>query len=214
MCSSHHSDRTSLEYPITVPRTLKPLFPQTGAAATGKRNFDKPKRYYPPIDGGELTDTSGLLGFRKTFSCEGISENASHIITNFRRKDTLSNKETAWRKWASWCLEQNLNPLQAPVKDITKYSTFFFKYGNEKKLHRSPIPAFHECIDGLSVGKHPRTCSFVSVVFNLIPPKRRSMFVWDVKQVLHFVKGKFGDNNQLSNKELSLKVTILFTLTT
>ena len=40
------------------------------------------------------------------------------------------------------------------------------------------------------------------------------MFVWDVKQVLDFVKEKFGDSNQLSNKELSLKSTILFTLST
>ena len=33
-------------------------------------------------------------------------------------------------------------------------------------------------------------------------------FVWDVKQVLDFLKEKFGDNDQLSNKELTLKVTI------
>ena len=40
------------------------------------------------------------------------------------------------------------------------------------------------------------------------------MFVWDVKQVQDFPKEKFGDNDQLSNKELTLKVTILLTLTT
>ena len=40
------------------------------------------------------------------------------------------------------------------------------------------------------------------------------MFVWDVKQALDFLKEKLGDNDQLSNKELTLKVTILLTLTT
>ena len=40
------------------------------------------------------------------------------------------------------------------------------------------------------------------------------MFVWDVKQVQDFPKEKFGDNDQLSNKELTLKVTILLALTT
>ena len=40
------------------------------------------------------------------------------------------------------------------------------------------------------------------------------MFVWDVKQVLDFLKEKFGDNDQLSNKELILKVTILLASTT
>ena len=36
----------------------------------------------------------------------------------------------------------------------------------------------------------------------------------DVKQTLHFVKDKCGDNDQLSNKELTLKVTILLALIT
>ena len=40
------------------------------------------------------------------------------------------------------------------------------------------------------------------------------MFVWDVKQVLDFLKEKSGDNDQLSNKELTLKVTILLALAT
>ena len=66
----------------------------------------------------------------------------------------------------------------------------------------------------MPVEKHPRICLLVSVVFNLRPPKPKHMFVLDVKQVLDFVKEKFGDNDQLSNKELTLKVTTLLALTT
>ena len=40
------------------------------------------------------------------------------------------------------------------------------------------------------------------------------MFVWDVKQVLYFLKEKFGDSDKLSNEELTLKVTILLALAT
>ena len=173
----------------------------TKAAAPRKRNADKPKKYCPPIDGGELIDTGGLVGFRKTIWCEGISENASHIITNSRRKGTLSNYESAWRKWASWCLERKIDPFQTPVKDIIEYLTSLFNYGNEYRtinLHRSAISAFHEYIDGLPVGKHPRIGSLVSGIFNLRPPKPRYMFVWDIKQVLDFLKEQLGDNDQLS----------------
>ena len=95
--------------------------------------------------------------------------------------------------------------------------TFLFNYSNEHRtvnLHRSAVSAFHEYIDGLPVGKHPRICSLVSGVFNLRPPKPRYMFVSDVKQVLEFLKEKLGDNDQLSNKEVTLKVTILLALTT
>ena len=66
------------------PGTLKPLFQRTSAAVTGERNSEKPKKYCPPIDGGELIDTSGLVDFRKTLSCEEISENASHRMKNSR----------------------------------------------------------------------------------------------------------------------------------
>ena len=65
-------------------------------------------------------------------------------------------------------------------------------------------------MDDLHAEKHPRICSLVSGVFNLRPPKPRHMFVWDVKKVLDFLKEKFGDNDQLSNKELTLKVIIFF----
>ena len=87
MRSSPDSDCTSLEYPtIMVPRTFNPFCYGTSAAATWKRHSDKSKKYCSPIDGGELTDTSSLVGFKKTLSCEGILINVSHIITNFRRK--------------------------------------------------------------------------------------------------------------------------------
>ena len=89
-----------------------------------------------------------------------------------------------------------------------KILDFPFKFGNEYRtinLHRSSISVFHEYIDGSPVGKHLRICSVVSSVFNLRPPKPRYMFVSDVKQVLDFVKENFGDNSQLSNKELTIK---------
>ena len=70
-----------------VPRTLKTLCQETSAAALGKRNSNKPKEYCPSIDSGELIDTSDLAGFRKTLLCEGILENASHIIANSQIPD-------------------------------------------------------------------------------------------------------------------------------
>ena len=83
--SSPDSDYTSLEYPtIMVHRTFNPFCYGTSAAATWKRHSDKSKKYCSPIDGGELTDTSSLVGFTKTLSCEAILKNASHIIIHFR----------------------------------------------------------------------------------------------------------------------------------
>ena len=66
----------------------------------------------------------------------------------------------------------------------------------------------------MSVGKHPSICSLVSGVFGLTPTKPRYMLIWNVKEVVDFVKEKFDDNYQLSNKELALKVSIVLALTT
>ena len=115
------------------------------------------------------------------------------------------------------CLQRKIDPFQAPVKDIIEYVTFLSNYGDEYRTinsHKSAISAFHEYNGGLLVGKHPRICSLVSGELNLRPFKPRCMFVWNVKQVLHFVKEKFGDNDQLLNKELTLKVIVCLTLTT
>ena len=79
-------------------KTFKPLCQRSSADVSGTITSDKPKKYCQSIDGGELIDTSGLVGFRKTLLCEEISENASYIITNSRQKGTLSNYQSAWRK--------------------------------------------------------------------------------------------------------------------
>ena len=96
-----------------------------------KRNSHKPEKCYLSTDDGELIETNGLIDFKKTLLFEGISENTFHIITNSRRKGTLSNYESAWRKWPSWCPEQKIDHFQAPVKNNIEYLTFLFNYGNE-----------------------------------------------------------------------------------
>ena len=209
MCSSSDVDCTSLEYSAMVPRTLKPLCQGTNATAPQKRNSDNPQKYCPPIDDRELNHTTARLLSGKPLC---VKENP--FVS--RRKGTLFNYEAAWRKWPTWCLEQKNDPFQAPVKGIIENLTFVFNYGNKyrtKNFHKSSISAFDEYIDGLPAEKHSWICSLVCGVFNLKPPKPRCMLVWDAEQVLDFLKEKFGDNSQLSNKELTLKVTILLALT-
>ena len=93
-----------------VPRILKPLCQGTSATATGTRNSDKTKNIvHPLVVENSLTLAAWLVW--KSLLCEGISENASHIIPNFRRKGTLSNYESGRRKWAGWCFERKIDPF-------------------------------------------------------------------------------------------------------
>ena len=79
--------------------------------------------------------------------------------------------------------------------------------------YRSAISAFHDHIQGKPVGEHPRICSLVAVVFNCRPPQPRYCFIWNVQAVIDFIKSEWGQNEDLSDKYLSYKLTMLLALT-
>ena len=104
--------------------------------------------------------------------CVKVFQKTLFTLSQIPDENALYNYESAWRNWASWCLERKIS-FPAPVKDIIKYLTFLFNYGNEYRttnLHRSAISTFCECIDGFPVEKHSRISSLVSGLFNLVCP--------------------------------------------
>ena len=79
--------------------------------------------------------------------------------------------------------------------------------------YRSAISAFHDHIQGKPVGEHPRICSLVAGVFNSRPPQPRYCFIWNVQTVIDFIKSEWGQNEDLSDKYLTYKLTVLLALT-
>ena len=49
-------------------------------------------------------------------------------------------------------------------------------------------------------------------VFNRNPPKPRYVFIWDIEQVLTFIR-EIPNNTELSDRNINLKLAILFFLT-
>ena len=58
----------------------------------------------------------------------------------------------------------------------------------------------------------PRICSLVAGVFNSRPPQPRLCFIWNVQTVIDFIKSEWGQNEDLSDKYLTYKLTMLFAL--
>ena len=77
--------------------------------------------------------------------------------------------------------------------------------------HRSAIYAYHEQVQGKPVGQHPRVCTLISGVFNKNPPHRRSTFIWNVEQVLNYLK-TLPCNEDISDKMRTIKLTTLLAL--
>ena len=78
-------------------------------------------------------------------------------------------------------------------------------------MYRSAISESHHPIEGLKVGKHPHVCELMKGVGNLKPPKPKYEKIWDVSQVLDYLKS-LPDNKDLDLKHLTHKLTTLLGL--
>ena len=78
------------------PELLKLCVREAVLLPQGQEILISPKNIVHPLMVENSLTLAAWLVSGKTLLCEGISENASHIITNSRRKGTLSNYESAW----------------------------------------------------------------------------------------------------------------------
>ena len=115
---------------------------------------------------------------------EGISSNATKLISHSRRKSSTTNCKSVWGQWTSWCNERQVNPFQAPMNYIISFLSEKFDKGLQYRTLnclRSAISANHVHIDGKSVEKHPKVCDLLAGIFNQRPPQPRYVFIWDVE---------------------------------
>ena len=159
--------------------------------------------------------TDGLDSLRERLTAEGISEKTASLITDSRRGSSLSHYESAWRKWSSWCNERDVDPIRCTINFVLDFLSDSYDKGlsyNTIAGYRSAISAFHEPIDGSSVGKHPHVSAILTGVFNNRYPQPKYQFIWDVDVVTKFLV-TLGDNQDLDDKTLTKKLTILLALT-
>ena len=147
---------------------------------TGSRGKKSPSSSKPEVT------TGGLDSFRSRLETEGISKQASSLIAASRRKGTISHYESAWRKWSSWCSREQVDPFSAPLGKILDFLASLFQEGLQYSTtagYRSALSAYHDPIDGISVGQHPRVSALLTGVYNQRFPKPKNSFIWDVELV-------------------------------
>ena len=79
-------------------------------------------------------------------------------------------------------LREKLIPLDAlcVVQFLTECFQEGFKY-NTVAGFRSAISAYHNPIQGIPVGKHPRISDLLTGIFNKNTPQPKFNFIWDIK---------------------------------
>ena len=159
---------------------------------------------------------SGVGCLRKRFAEEGKSERASELFVSSERESTLCTYSSAWNKWVSWCVEQNVSLIRCNVNWILDFLAFLFESGYEYRTictHRSAISALHNNIEESPVGEHLQVSSLITGVFNNRPPQPKYNFFWDVRLVPDYLKKELPNNNDLPDKLLTVKVAMLLALT-
>ena len=166
------------------------------------------------INNKQSITISCLDGFRQRLLAAGISERIFRLISSTRRQGSLSNYNSSWSKWTSWCGERKIDPFRCAIGKVLGYLGYLFRSDYEHRtigFHRSAISAYHEYVYTKPVGQHPHVCALLKGVFNHRPPQPRYVFIWDIQTVLDFVKRQWSGCD-LSDNVLTYRVVILMVL--
>ena len=66
----------------------------------------------------------------------------------------------------------------------------------------------------MKVGIYQKVSELMQGISNARPPQPKDTFTWGVQTVLKFIKENWGNNREIIDKELSLKLAMLRALTT
>ena len=201
----------SMGNPALAPTAPPTLCRLPSVISTACRSVDQAGGKSPP----NPPSVSRMACLNRSYSETGISAEARTLLMAAWRKNTSSAYGAAWQKWASWCNQQQVNPLSAPLSAVLDFLTREFNSGKAYRsinVYRSAISMTHPTIDSLRFGEHPLVCQLMKGIFNKRPPLPRYTQTWKVHQVTSYLEG-LGDNSELSLKQLSGKLVVLLALT-
>ena len=181
-----------------------------------KQSTTVPKRGTTSTDTIRQPEISGVENIRDRLRSIGFSEDSSELFLEARRSGTRTAFQGPWKKWCSWCVEGQIDTLQASVGNIANFLTSCLNRGLEYatlNTYRSTISAYHPMVDCHNVGQHPFIVRLMKGAFNKKPPKPRYTETWDVNLVLEKIVS-LGPNDGLDQKMLTLKLAMLMALTT
>ena len=107
-----------------------------------------------------------------------------------------------------------MDPTNSTIKGVLDFLTNLFENGLQYRtigVYRSAISAYHEVVGGKPIGQHQDICTFMAGVDNLRPPKPKYCTIWEVEQVLTYLKKQ--EDSKISDKDLTLKTAMLLALT-
>ena len=212
----HRSANNSiLAQEILVPKSPRVANRSTNQITEQTRSVDtSPGEIAPSLP--RQTPTSGLETERQSLLAEGLSEEVVDTIQHSIRGSSARCYDRMWAVFVRWCNQKNANPSSAPLNQVLAFLQSLVNQGLAYRtigVYRSAISKFHDLIEGVAVGQHPRVTRFMRGAFLKNPPSRTLIPTWDVNIVLKFLcQSPFEPLHMASIQSLTLKTAFLVAL--
>lgn len=168
-----------------------------------------------PLNPERNLDVGRVARIQQSLQSKGICEDASQLILAAWRPGTNAVYNSAWKKWHSWCVGREIDPLCPSLANITSFLAWSYNQGLEYRTintYRSALSGVLAPIEGFAVGQHPLVARLLKGILNLRPAMPRYQHSWDVNLVLNYLRS-LPNNEAISLKLLTHKLAMLLALT-
>jgi len=160
-----------------------------------------------------------MQDIRKTITDESIPADIADIIMQSWRQITQKQYDVYLRKWTKFCTTRQINPVQPTVNSVLQFLhklyTDDFSYSSINTA-RSALANYVMdkplYLSKYTISTHPMISRFMKRIFNYRKSTPRYTETRDVDAVLRHLE-QLPSVEQLTLKELSLKLVILLALT-
>ena len=158
----------------------------------------------------------GLVNFIESRKTEGFSEEVSQVMAGRWKPTSIKTYNSAWRAWYSWCSERQIDSLLAPTAEVANFLWQKAQEGAEYRylgVLRSAISMFAKAReDGTRVGETQPIKDLMKGLWRRNTPRVRYTATWSIDTVLSFYEKVNIPNEELSWKELTIKVALLLSI--
>ncbi len=139
-----------------------------------------------------------------------------NTIASARAPSTRRAHALKWNLFVKWCSSRREDPRRCSIGVVLS----FLQQGLERRLspstlkvHAAAISAYHDHIDGKSIGKHDLVVRFLRGARRLNPPQPPSIPSWDLSLVLRALQiAPFESLQSADLRILSMKTLLLVAL--
>ena len=214
--SGSHSDRSILARPTMVRRATQTVSRSTSEAQTWTGGPNSAKIRNPSRE-SSFPELARVEAVQRSLRSLGVSDEAAKILQLSHRHSTRNVYDSHWRKWISWCADNQVDPLNPSSTHLLNFLAFLSSVkklsASAVKAHRSAIASTLRQTGGPSFENDPHLRDLSRGLAFLQASSPRRVPAWDLFLVLKFLRGPpFEPLKDASLKDLYRKTAFLISL--